>query len=103
MKYMIDIDNTICTTEGNDYKNSKPIFDRIWYFNSLYDEGHEIVYWTARGGSTGINWAELTRLQFFDWGVKYSDLKFNKPHYDIWIDDKAVNVERYFDDIDYRA
>lgn len=29
MKYTVDIDNTICETQGNDYPNSKPLLDRI--------------------------------------------------------------------------
>ena len=29
MKYMVDIDGTICHTENRDYENSRPIQDRI--------------------------------------------------------------------------
>ena len=29
MKIYVDIDNTICITEGTDYENSKPIKERI--------------------------------------------------------------------------
>ena len=59
MKYMVDIDGTICslciveTEDGgtdNLYENAKATYrDRILHFNKLYDEGHEIHYWTARG------------------------------------------------------
>ena len=50
MKYVVDIDGTICKTKGSDYENSKPIKERIQKMNELFDEGHEIHYWTARGG-----------------------------------------------------
>ena len=105
--YMIDIDGTICslelykTKEGkidNDEKAAKPFYGRIAHFNKLHDEGNEIHYWTARGTSTK-NYKEkeaLTKKQLDDWGVKYTSLKVGKPAYDVWIDDKAWNVNDYF-------
>ena len=37
--------------------------ERIQKINKLYDEGHIIVYWTARGTMTGTNWYEITRRE----------------------------------------
>jgi len=96
MKYIVDIDNTICETEGSDYQNSKPILSRIESINQLYDSGHEITYWTARGMSSNKDWSELTTKQLKEWGVKYHELKMKKPSYDYWIDDKAINARDYF-------
>ena len=48
MKYMVDIDNTICYNENSNYEDSKPDHVRIAKLNELYDKGHEIHYWTAR-------------------------------------------------------
>ena len=59
----VDIDGTICHTENSDYENSTPRYKQIEKINKLYDEGHEIVYWTARGGTTGINWSKLSQKQ----------------------------------------
>jgi len=100
MKYMVDIDGTICsqTVSGN-YAYAEPFTNRINHFNSLYDQGHEVHYWTARGGSSGKDWSDLTKHQLEVWGVKYTTLNFKKPSYDIWIDDKAHNVESYLSDI----
>lgn len=87
----IDIDNTICTQIlCGDYSKAEPYPDRIEYFNSLYEK-NKIIYWTARGTMTGIDWTKVTKKQFNDWGVKYHDILFKKPHYDIFIDDKAIN------------
>lgn len=98
MKYIIDIDGTICRdTDGGNYKFATPYFERIAHFNELYDQGNEIHYWTARGSNSGIDWSELTKQQLDSWGVKYHSLKLGKPAYDIWIDDKAQHVERYFE------
>ena len=96
MKYMIDIDGTICNNTNGDYQSAVPFRDRIAHFNKLFDQGHEIHYWTARGGNSGIDWTALTQQQFANWQVKYTTLKLGKPVYDIWIDDKAINVENYF-------
>tara|TARA_R110001592_G_scaffold317726_1_gene594642 strand:- start:705 stop:998 length:294 start_codon:yes stop_codon:yes gene_type:complete len=92
----VDIDNTILKTEGVDYRNSKPISDRIEVINSLYDKGNRIVYWTARGSGSGKDWSEVTKEQFKRYGVKHHTLKFGKPVYDLFIDDKNINSEAYF-------
>lgn len=96
MKILVDVDGTICTNTNGDYINAEPIRHRINYFNTLYELGHEIHYWTARGGNSGKDWSELTKKQFIEWEVKHTTLKFNKPVYDLWIDDKAHNVEDFF-------
>ena len=89
----IDIDETICnTSENRDYTLSEPIRENIEKANKLYDEGHTIIYWTARGSGTGINWSKVTENQFQKWGVKYHGLKFGKPIYDLFIDDKNMNT-----------
>ena len=90
----IDIDNTICNLqEGSlDYATVTPIVENIRKANKLYDAGNTIVYWTARGHRTGIDWELTTLEQFEKWGVKFHELKFNKP-YDLIIDDKAMNVK----------
>ncbi len=96
----VDIDDTICYYENNscktDYKLAKPYIERILRINSLYEQKNYIVYWTARGTKTGIDWSDITKLQLENWGCKYHELKFNKPIYDLFIDDKNINSEYYF-------
>lgn len=103
MKYIVDIDGTICSIHlkenGDvDYTKTIPHRDRIEYINSLYDAGHEIHYWTARGSASGIDRTELTAKQLQEWGAKYTTLQLKKPVYDIWVDDKAINSEVFFSD-----
>ena len=89
----VDIDGTICNTEGG-YANAKPIPENIAKINKLFDEGHTIIYWTARGKLTGLNCTELTAQQLCDWGCKYHDVVMNsKPAYDRIIDDKSIRIE----------
>ena len=92
----VDIDHTIFNTQGMDYENSKPIIDRIEKINKLYDDGHTIIYWTARGSGSGKDWSEVTKDQFKRYGIKHHGLKFGKPVYDIFIDDKNINSEEFF-------
>lgn len=88
-KYIVDIDGTICETVDSNYNESRPLLDRISRINELYDEGHVIVYWTARGAVSGRDWGELTYSQLKTWGCKFHELRMQKPHYDVWVDDKA--------------
>lgn len=95
----VDIDDTICYREEKDqldYTQSIPYTERITKINKLYNEGHTIVYWTARGTKTGINWFTITHKQLIEWGCKFHELRLGKPHYDLYIDDKSINSEEYF-------
>jgi dTDP-glucose 4,6-dehydratase len=97
MIYYIDIDETICFyKEERDYQEAIPIKDNIKKINMLYESGHQVVYWTARGSTTGKDWTELTTTQLKKWGAKYHEIKLGKPHYDFFIDDKAVNSGDFF-------
>lgn len=89
MRYIVDIDKTICLTNNSNYYGSWAIRKHIEAVNALYDEGHEIIYWTARGAVSGKDWRVLTEQQLEDWGCRYHELWMNKPHYDVWVDDKA--------------
>ena len=89
----VDIDGTICHTENSDYENSTPRQEQIDKINKLYDEGNEIIYWTARGGTTGINWSKLSKKQLDEWGCKYTRFEFlKKPSWDLFIDDKTKRI-----------
>ena len=93
----VDIDETICETpEDRNYVMAVPILENIEKINALYDTGHTIVYWTARGSGTGKDWAGLTGAQLRAWGAKHHDLKLGKPVYDIFIDDKNYNADLFF-------
>jgi len=93
----VDIDETICVTPDNprDYHKSAPIMDNINKMNKLYDRGHKIIYWTARGSRTGTDWTEFTKAQLLSWGVKSHEVWCNKPYYDIFIDDKTFRIEDF--------
>jgi hypothetical protein len=105
MKYIVDIDGTICTpvSDGN-YEDAEPIQSHIDKINKLYDEGHQIIYLTARGmGRYGDNaslakrmFYELTKDQLNRWECKYHKLMLGKPSGDYYIDDKGINSNDFF-------
>lgn len=94
----VDIDDTICyhTNKDLDYSKALPYENRIKKINKLFDQDNTIIYWTARGTKTGINWFDITLKQLNKWGCKFHELRMNKPVYDLFIDDKNINSEFYF-------
>jgi hypothetical protein len=92
MKIYVDIDGTICTQE-KDYRDAKPIPENIEKINKLFDQGNEIIYWTARGNSSGIDHYTLTKTQLCKWGCVYTVLIMNKPSFDLLIDDRTKRIE----------
>jgi len=104
MIYIFDIDGTICTPTTGNYDHAEPLMERIKKNNFLHDEGHTIIYQTARGmGRTNNNMVESYKLfysytvnQLNNWGVKYHDLFLGKPAGDVYIDDKGVNDVKFY-------
>ena len=92
----VDIDGTICSLTDGDYNMAKPYTDRIDFVNELYDKGVEIIYWTARGGTSGKDHTDLTTRQLEEWGAKYTKLLLDKMSFDALIDDKAFNSNKFF-------
>jgi len=113
MRYCVDIDGTICTpTIGRDYHKAEPWQDRIKVLNKLYDDGNYIIYFTARAMGRFSDQPhtiaaqkakevlfELTENQLKDWGCKYNELIMGKPHADLFIDDKGINCDDFFNTI----
>jgi histidinol phosphatase-like enzyme len=93
--YVIDIDGTICTQDGSKYENARPIQEIIDMSNRLFDQGHKIIFFTARGSTTGIDWSKLTHNQLNAWGVKYHQIILGKPYGDYYVDDKAMKLEEF--------
>ena len=90
----IDIDDTICRTpRDKDYSHAEPIQEKIDKANKLYDEGNLVIYWTARGTVTGIDWSEVTEKQFKKWKVKHHEIRFGKPNWHLLIDDRVLNTK----------
>ena len=103
----VDVDGTICQNRDDlrdqdisiAYSDVKPYTDRISQINALYDEGHEIVYMTARGLKSGRGetyYRPITEEQLKSWGCKYHELSFKIHDADFFIDDKGISDTDFF-------
>lgn len=99
MKFVFDLDGTICTlTKDGSYDDVRPIHEMINVVNNLLTEGHRIVIFTARGMNSCNGDATLAEEKFREktsaWlhnnYVYYHELIFGKPAADMYIDDKAI-------------
>jgi hypothetical protein len=97
-----DIDNTLCTTCKSDYKNSKPIKKNISLVNQLHSKNYYIKIFTSRFMARSKERSSLAKKKGFDftkkqlkgWNLKYDELIFGKPSFDLLIDDKAFFFQK---------
>ena len=78
-----DIDGTICSQrvfskerapdDEVSFREAEPFSKRIEYMNSLHEDGHYIIYWSARGYESGTDFLDETRKQLDSWNVKYNE------------------------------
>lgn len=96
LRIYCDIDGVLASkTPQNDYRRATALQKNISIINSLYEAGHQIVLFTARGYKTGIDWRETTKEQMNNWGVKYHQLFFGKPDADFYVDDKLIGLDQF--------
>lgn len=89
----VDLDWTLCTGEFWWEWEPEPIQDRIDYINRLYEKwGHIIIYTARVPDYFTITFAWLIK----NW-VKFHWIAMQqKPGRDLYIDDKALNIEDVF-------
>ncbi|WP_084487942.1 capsular biosynthesis protein [Cobetia crustatorum] len=105
-RLIIDIDNTICVTNNQDYKNSLPDHDVIEKIHEYKNAGFEIVFFTSRNmrthnGNLGlIN--KLTLPVIMQWlekhSIHYDEIYVGKPWCGtdgFYVDDKAIRPDEF--------
>ena len=103
-KLCFDLDGVICTTKNSDYKKSKPKKKVIELINKLYISNHIMIFTSRYMGrskekvslakKSGYN---FTKQQLINWGLKFHKLKFGKPSYDVFVDDKNFLFDKKWD------
>lgn len=104
-RVVFDIDDTLCySSNGQSFDNLTPRQDVITKLNYLHDKlGIEIVLHTSRG-MVSCNGDKDKILDKYDktircWleenDVHYDELVFMKPLADLYIDDKAMDVDEF--------
>ena len=66
MTYVFDIDGTICTKTTGDYSEALPLQERIDKINQLHEEGHKIIFLTARGMGRSDNSSSYAHNAFYN-------------------------------------
>lgn len=99
--FCFDIDGVICKTKKKDYLKSKPNRRVIEIINQLYKK-NKIVIFTAR--YMGRNKDRVSKAkkqgykktynQLMSWGLKFHILKFGKPSFDVFVDDKNFQFNK---------
>jgi capsule biosynthesis phosphatase len=107
--YVIDIDETICEIikPGMIYIDAVPKLDVINQLNKLYDQGHTIILFTARGMKTYNN--DIRKIYQYvypvieKWckkhNVKYHQLIMGKPWGEnvFYVDDKNLTISEFLE------
>lgn len=94
MKYVVDLDGTLCETDGEDYEHARPMWDRIEALNALHRAGHHVVVWTARGNGSNEDYRALTEKQLDEWNVRRDGLIVgDKEWADVYVDDRMKAPE----------
>jgi hypothetical protein len=103
-----DIDDVLLTRKKDynsknieKYKLCTPIVKNIDLINKCYEMGYHIKLYTSRGMTSlngdikkiNENILPLTLQSLEKYGIKYHELIFGKEHYDLLIDDKALNID----------
>lgn len=107
--FVVDVDGTICNAPlklgSYDYPNAVPIQPVIDRINELFDAGHIIIIFTARGMRTyGGDVAAITESVLpvlVEWlakhNVKYNEIHVGKPWgpSPIYVDDRCMSVKTF--------
>lgn len=86
----VDLDGTLCSEEKTfERPLARPLPGARDALNRIYDSGHTVVIWTARG------WEQYRITK--DWldrhGFKYHQIIMGKPIAAVFIDDRARRFE----------
>ena len=91
-----DLDNVICVTKRNFYKQAKPKKNIIKLINKLYQKDYVIKVFTSRFmGRSNEDTKKAKTLgykftynQLKKWKLSFHFLILGKPSYDVYVDDK---------------
>lgn len=96
MIFYFDIDNTICSSINRSdavekVSKCKPYRSMIEAVNKLHSRGHTVVLYTNRKKvckAATLKWLEKYK-------VKYHKVKFDKPKYSLFVEDRSLPPYKY--------
>ena len=109
----VDLDHTLCIPKsGNTYEKyglADPIEHMIQLVNRLYEDGHEIIIYTARrmlthnGNVSEVikDVGEITENWLKAHNVKYHRIVYGKLYFDVLLDDKGYRPEECLEELPF--
>ena len=105
-RLIIDLDNTICTTDNSDYLNSLPVIDVVEKIRLYKSRGFEIVISTSRNmqtykgciGKINANTLPIIITWLDRHEVPYDEIYVGKPwcgKNGFYIDDRAIRPSEF--------
>jgi capsule biosynthesis phosphatase len=105
-RLIIDLDNTLCTTDNGDYSNSSPVLDVVEKIRVYKSQGFEIVISTSRNmrtyegciGKINANTLPIIISWLDRHEVPYDEIYVGKPwcgNNGFYIDDRAVRPSEF--------
>lgn len=105
-KLVIDLDDTICTTENGDYENAEPALEVIARIKEMQAQGFEICIHTSRNmrtysGNVGkiiANQVPIILAWLDRHDVPFDELLVGKPwcgHEGFYVDDKSIRPSEF--------
>ena len=99
--FCFDLDGVICRTNKKHYLKAKPNKKIIQIVNKLHKKNRIIIF-TARymGRNKDIvskakkQGYKNTYNQLVNWGLKFNELRFGKPSFDVYVDDKSFSFKK---------
>lgn len=108
MRFVLDIDGTICPVKGKDekYEDLVPyenILEKMKYYN---DNGAKITLYTSRNmnsyngniGMINANTAKILLEWLEKWDIPYDEIVYGKPwpgHKGFYVDDRSVRPDEF--------
>lgn len=105
MKAVFDLDDTICAHKRRDFDNALPVEKTVEKIRRLKQAGIYIVIYTARGQNSCRGDVALIKEKYeskiTEWlnknNVPFDELVFGKPLGDLYIDDKGISLQEFYD------
>ena len=105
LRICIDLDGVICRLKKNNesYEELLPVEGAIEKINTLKNEGHYIIIYTARRMNTHkanipkviADIGKITLDWLAKYNIPYDEIMFGKPWADIYIDDNAYRFNSW--------
>lgn len=102
-KIIFDVDGTLLDTKGLEggYAMIQPQYRVLDWIKEHNTDEFEFEAYTARGSKSKFNFEALTRNQLK--GIPLTDIYFNKPDADWYVDDKGINTRNFNPKIEFKT